>query len=65
MRWAVSRQLGGEDVSGSIGFRGLVAIGEGEITLGAQEFLQMFVVAITILLGILIGYTVVRPEPGL
>jgi uncharacterized membrane protein YjjB (DUF3815 family) len=52
-------------VSGSIGFRGLVAIGEGEIMLGAQEFFQMFVVALTILVGILIGYTVVRPEPGL
>jgi hypothetical protein len=33
--------------------------------LGAQEFLQMFVVAVTILVGILIGYTIVRPEPGL
>jgi len=37
----------------------------GQFMLGAQEFLQMFVVAVTILVGILIGYTIVRPEPGL
>jgi uncharacterized membrane protein YjjP (DUF1212 family) len=52
-------------VSGSIGFRGLVAMAEGQLMLGAQEFLQMFVVALTIFVGILIGYMVVRPEPGL
>ena len=52
-------------VSGSIGFRGLFAMAEGEFVLGAQQFLQMFVVAMTILVGILIGYTIVRPERGL
>jgi uncharacterized membrane protein YjjP (DUF1212 family) len=52
-------------VSGSIGFRGLVAMAEGQLMLGAQEFLQMFVVALTIFFGILIGFMVVRPEPGL
>lgn len=52
-------------VSGSIGFRGLVAMAEGQLMLGAQEFLQMFVVALTIFVGILIGFMVVRPEPGL
>jgi uncharacterized membrane protein YjjP (DUF1212 family) len=52
-------------VSGSIGFRGLVAVTAGQFMVGAQEFLQMFVVAVTILVGIVIGYTIVRPEPGL
>jgi uncharacterized membrane protein YjjB (DUF3815 family) len=52
-------------VSGSIGFRGLVAMAEGQLMLGAQEFIQMFVVALTIFVGILIGFMVVRPEPGL
>ncbi len=52
-------------VSGSIGFRGLFAMAGGELMLGAQQFLQMFVVAVTILVGIMIGYTITRPEPGL
>ncbi len=52
-------------VSGSIGFRGLASMAQGELLMGVQQFLQMFVVAVTILAGILIGYTIVRPEPGL
>lgn len=52
-------------VSGTIGFRGLAAMAEGELLLGVQQFLQMFIVAITILAGILIGFTIVRPEPNL
>ena len=52
-------------VSGSIGFRGLVAMAGGELMLGAQQFLQMFVVALTIVTGVFVGYTIVRPEPGL
>lgn len=52
-------------VSGSIGFRGLAAMAEGELLVGAQQFFQMFVVALTILAGILVGYTIVRPEPTL
>lgn len=52
-------------VSGSIGFRGLVTMAGGDVLLGAGQFLQMFVVAITILVGIMIGYTITRPEPGL
>ena len=52
-------------VSGSIGFRGLVAMTEGQLMLGTQEFLQMFFVALTIFVKIMIGVTVVRPEPGL
>jgi uncharacterized membrane protein YjjB (DUF3815 family) len=52
-------------VSGSIGFRGLAAMAGGDVLLGAQEFFQMFVVAMTIVAGIMIGYTIVRPEPTL
>ena len=52
-------------VSGSIGFRGLFSMAGGELMLGTQQFVQMFVVAVTILVGIMIGYTITRPEPGL
>jgi len=52
-------------VSGSIGFRGLASMAGGDLLLGAQQFLQMFVVAMTIVAGIVVGYTIVRPEPGL
>ena len=38
---------------------------EGELVVGAQQFSQMFVVALTIVTGIMIGYTIVRPEPTL
>ena len=49
-------------VSGSIGFRGLMALAEGQVALGEQQFIQMFVVAITILAGLLVGNTLVRPK---
>ncbi|HSM16914.1 MAG TPA: threonine/serine exporter family protein [Gemmatimonadales bacterium] len=52
-------------VSGSIGFRGLASMAGGQVLLGAQQFLQMFVVAMTILVGISIGKIIVRPAPGL
>ena len=52
-------------VSGSIGFRGLAAITTGELLLGMQQFLQMFVVALTLLVGIFMGHALVRPEPSL
>lgn len=52
-------------VSGTIGFRGLASMAEGELLLGAQQFFQMFVVALTIVTGIFVGYTIIRPEPGL
>lgn len=52
-------------VSGSIGFRGLASMAGGDVLLGAQQFSQMFVVAMTIVAGIMIGYTLVRPEPTL
>ena len=52
-------------VSGSIGFRGLASMAGGDLLLGAQQFLQMFVVAMTIFVGIVVGYTIIRPESGL
>jgi len=52
-------------VGGTVGFRGLASMAGGDLVLGAQQFLQMFVVAATILAGILIGCTIVRPESGL
>ena len=51
--------------SGSIGFRGLAAMAEGELVVGAQQFSQMFVVALTSVTGIMIGYTIVHQEPTL
>ena len=49
-------------VSGSIGFRGLASMAGGDLLLGAQQFLQMFVVAMTIFVGIVVGHTVIRPQ---
>jgi uncharacterized membrane protein YjjP (DUF1212 family) len=52
-------------VSGSIGFRGLAAMVEGQTAAGEQQFLQMFVVALTIAAGLLVGHTLVRPRATL
>ena len=52
-------------VSGTIGFRGLASMAGGDLLLGAQQFLQMFVVAMTIFAGIVVGHTIIRPESGL
>jgi uncharacterized membrane protein YjjP (DUF1212 family) len=52
-------------VSGSIGFRGLVAVAVGQTAAGEQQFLQMFVVALTIAAGLLVGNTLVRPKTTL
>ncbi len=52
-------------VSGSIGFRGLAAMAGGDLLLGAQQFFQMFIVALTILVGIFIGHTIIRSQKGL
>ena len=49
-------------VSGSIGFRGLAAMASGEIVSGELQLAQMFVVALTIAAGLLVGNTIVRPE---
>ena len=47
---------------GSTGFRGLAA---GQVTTGEQQFVQMFVVAITIAAGLLVGNTIVWPRATL
>jgi uncharacterized membrane protein YjjP (DUF1212 family) len=52
-------------VSGSIGFRGLAAIAEGQTAVGTQQFLQMFVVAVAIAAGLLIANTIIRPRVSL
>ena len=52
-------------VSGTIGFRGLASMAGGDLLVGAQQFLQMFVVAMTIVAGIVVGHTIIRPESGL
>lgn len=48
-------------VSGSIGFRGLAAFAAGNMQAGSQEFLQMFIVALTLAAGLVIGVTLVNP----
>jgi len=52
-------------VSGTIGFRGLATMAIGDVVLGANQFLQMFIVALTILAGIFIGFFIIRPQPSL
>jgi hypothetical protein len=52
-------------VSGTIGFRGLASMAVGDLALGAQQFFQMFFVAMTIVAGIMIGYTIIQPEESL
>jgi len=52
-------------VSGSIGFRGLAAMASGQTATGAEQFMQMFVVALTLAAGTLIGNTIVKPKASL
>ncbi len=49
-------------VSGSIGFRGLVAMSSGNTVLGLHEFFHMFVVALTIAAGLVVGNSIYRPK---
>jgi uncharacterized membrane protein YjjP (DUF1212 family) len=49
-------------VSGSLGFQGLAAIAEGQTAVGAQQVVQMLVVAVMITAGLFIGNTIVRPR---
>ena len=48
-------------VSGSIGFRGLAAFATGDMHTGGIEFMQMFIVAITLAAGLLIGNSLIKP----
>jgi uncharacterized membrane protein YjjB (DUF3815 family) len=52
-------------VSGSIGFQGLAAFAEGDTTLGTEQFVRMFVVAVMLTGGLLLGNTVVQPRTTL
>ena len=52
-------------VSGSVGFQGLVAISDGDFTAGVQQFSQMFVVAATIFVGMLVGNSIVPTKTSL
>lgn len=49
-------------VSGSIGFQGLTSLATGDILLGGQQFLHMFLVALTIGAGLMVGYTISRSD---
>jgi uncharacterized membrane protein YjjP (DUF1212 family) len=49
-------------VSGSIGFRGLVALSAGSTALGIAEFMHMFVVAVTLAIGLVVGNLVYKPK---
>lgn len=49
-------------VSGSVGFRGLAAISMGQSGTGEQQFMQMFIVALTLAAGVLIGNTISKSE---
>ncbi|MCA6078962.1 threonine/serine exporter family protein [Fulvivirga sedimenti] len=52
-------------VSGTIGFRGLASMASGDMVMGVNQFIQMFIVALTVLAGVFIGFFIVRPEPSL
>jgi uncharacterized membrane protein YjjP (DUF1212 family) len=51
-------------VSGSIGFRGLMASAQGQDG-GGNEFMQMFLIAITLTAGLLIANTLIKPKKSL
>jgi uncharacterized membrane protein YjjP (DUF1212 family) len=52
-------------VSGSIGFRGIAEIFAGDSEKGMEQFVQMFVVALVITLGVLAGNTLFYPKTTL
>mmetsp|Transcript_13927 Transcript_13927/g.22410 ORF Transcript_13927/g.22410 Transcript_13927/m.22410 type:complete len:494 (-) Transcript_13927:1504-2985(-) len=49
-------------VSGTIGFRGIISIGIGDKETGTQQFLQMFLVAMMIFLGVAVGMSILPPS---
>ena len=49
-------------VSGSIGFRGIISLVEGETALGTQQFLRMFYVALLTFVGVAVGMVVLKPR---
>jgi uncharacterized membrane protein YjjP (DUF1212 family) len=52
-------------VSGSVGFRGLATITTGQTALGVEQFLQMFIIAIAVGAGLLVGNAIVEPKKAL
>ena len=52
-------------ISGSIGFRGILNISEGNTSLGGEQFWQMFVVAGVTMDGLVAGNFAVRPTNAL
>ncbi len=52
-------------VSGTIGFRGLATMASGDVALGVDQFFQMFLVAMTLVAGIMIGYKIIQPVESL
>ena len=52
-------------VSGSVGFRGLLVVAEGEMDKGLALFMQMFVVALSMAAGSLIVNSILRPKATL
>jgi len=51
--------------SGTIGFRGVAAITTGQTSLGIGQFNQMFIVAIALGLGLLVGNSIMKPKVSL
>jgi uncharacterized membrane protein YjjP (DUF1212 family) len=51
-------------VGGSIGFRGLMATAQGQSD-GSSEFIQMFIIALTLAAGIAIANIIVKPSSSL
>ena len=51
-------------VSGSIGFRGLVASAQGDVA-GTGQFLDMFLIAFTLTAGLVIANTFIKPKKSL
>ena len=52
-------------VSGTIGFRGLATMASGDMALGVHQFFQMFIVAMTLVAGIMIGSKIIQPVESL
>ncbi|KXX69280.1 hypothetical protein [Flammeovirga sp. SJP92] len=52
-------------VSGSIGFRGLVYLSAGQIAIGQHDFIQMFIVALTMGAGFFVGNMITKAVPSM
>ena len=52
-------------ISGAIGFLGLAELWQGDVVPGLRDFTQMFIVALTVLAGVLIGLGLFRSDDAL